>query len=325
MALAACWNIPAVSRARSEQPRLAEDRSGRLDGFASSGKNQCLKQDVDFELNAGARREVLAMQPRSDHLKRSVNAASPSLVEAAIGYAREGMSVFPVKSRGKSPLTKHGWKDATIQVEEVAEWWRKWPAANIGLAIPRGIVVVDLDSSDALGYLRANNLSLPATATAITGRGRHFWYSVGSAAVGNRVDLLPNVDIRAWGGYVVAPPSVHPSGAVYSWETSLKATSIAECPEWLIQKLAGEALPHRRTPTDWSWMIGAPVLEGRRNQSLAQVAGLLLRYLPDAKIAAEVAACWAREKLSPPLPENEVRQTIESIAGRELRRRGGGA
>lgn len=295
-----------------------------MDGFPPSGENQCLKQDVGFEPNTGPRREVLTMQSRNDHLKGSGNAASHSLVEAAIDYAREGMPVFPVKPRGKSPLTKHGCKDATIQVKEVAEWWQKWPAANIGLAIPRGIVVVDLDSSDALAYLRANNLSLPATATAITGRGRHFWYSVGSAAVGNRVDLLPNVDIRAWGGYVVAPPSVHPSGAVYSWETSLKATSIAECPEWLIQKLSGEAVTHRRAPTDWSWMIAAPVLEGRRNQSLAQVAGLLFRCLPDAKIAAELAACWAREKFSPPLPEDEIRRTIESIAGRELRRRGGG-
>lgn len=65
----------------------------------------------------------------------------------------------------------------------------------------------------------------------------------------------------------------------------------------------------------WDEAISKPVPEGRRKQTLAQVAGLLFRRLP-SRAAAELAYCWAQSKLQPALPEAEVRRTIESIADR---------
>lgn len=242
----------------------------------------------------------------------------------ALSCARRGWPVIPVRPRGKHPLTPHGVKDATRDFEIIRGWWTRWPKANLALAIPPGYLVVDFDSPDALPRLKAEDLDLPTTACAATGRGRHLWYSTGKAIVGNRIGLLPGVDIRAPGGYVVAPPSVHPSGAIYRWDVELEPSNITECPEWLLQRLNEAPAPRGRSANDWHRQIATTVPEGRRNQTLAEVAGLFFRRLP-AKIAAEAAFCWAQVKLSPPLSEREVQRTIESIAGRELRRRRGDA
>lgn len=243
------------------------------------------------------------------------------LLDHALGYVDAGWPVLPVRPRGKAPLTGRGLKDATRDRQTVVGWWRRWPDANIGLAVPAGLSVLDLDSDDALHRLKAEGKVLPATARARTARGYHFWYRT-PGPVRNRVDLLPGVDLRAAGGYVVAPPSIHPSGAVYRWEVPLDRSTLAEAPEWLSALLADCDGSPERPPGHWHRTISQPVPRGRRNQTLAEVAGLLFRRLP-ADVAAELALCWARVKLQPPLPEREVLRTIDSIAGRELRRQGG--
>lgn len=72
---------------------------------------------------------------------------------------------------------------------------------------------------------------------------------------------------------------------------------------------------------EWHHKVREPVPQGRRNQTLAQVAGLLFRKLP-ADVAAELAYCWAQVKMDPPLSDREIMRTLDSIANRELRRRG---
>ncbi|RMH15042.1 MAG: DNA primase [Gemmatimonadetes bacterium] len=246
------------------------------------------------------------------------------LPDAALAYARAGWRVFPVRARGKRPLTPHGHHDATTDAGAIRDWWTRWPRANVGLPVPAGIVVLDLDSAEALQRLKARDLDLPSTVRATTGRGVHLWYRTGKAAVRNRVGLFDGVDVRAAGGYVVVPPSVHPSGSVYRWDVALDGAAISECPGWLLARVTQKASPAGRSAEEWHRKLSEPVEQGRRNQVLAQVAGFLFRRLP-AACAAEMAACWAEVKLRPPLPEREVRRTIESIAGRELRRRGGAA
>ena len=241
-----------------------------------------------------------------------------SLAEAAVAYARAGWPVLPLKPRNKPPLTRHGVHDATTNGDQVTAWWRSHPQAIIGLAVPRGLVVVDIDSVDAYGHLRAEGLVLPATVTAVTGHGRHHWYRTGSE-IRSQVGLLHRLDLRAFGTYVVAPPSVHPSGRVYRWEVALDRDRLADAPDWLSERATRSAIGQRPT-RDWVERLREPVREGRRNQALAEVAGLTFRYLPP-KLAAELAFCWAQVRLVPRLSEPEVWRTIDSIAGRELRQR----
>lgn len=244
------------------------------------------------------------------------------LGDVALAYARALWLVLALQPRGKAPLTAHGVRDATSDETTIRSWWARWPDANIGLAIPSDLIVVDIDSREALQQIHAEGLDLPATVRATTARGLHLWYSTGSLQLRSRVGFLPGVDIRAAGSYVVAPPSIHPSGVLYQWDVELRRSFITPCPEWILEKLTSNVGTNQpRSSDDWAAKIKEIVPAGRRNEALAEVAGLLFRRLP-AEAAAELSWIWAAFKLQPPLPELEIRRTIESIAGRELRRRG---
>ncbi|NJL27403.1 MAG: hypothetical protein HC897_05660 [Thermoanaerobaculia bacterium] len=245
-----------------------------------------------------------------------------SLMSAAQAYARDGWSVIPLQPRGKKPLIKDWVRKATTDVDVIRGWWRTWPWANIGIVIPALHVVVDIDSPDAIGRLRAEDLELPASVMARTCNGTHTWYLTPGLQSGNRVGILPGIDIRAAGGYVVAPPSVHATGAVYKWQVPLKRTAIAEAPDWLLEMLRGSNQKPMGSDADrWVTKLQAEVHQGSRNQTLTEVCGFLFHYVP-AGPAAVLAQLWASSKLKPPLAEKEVQRTIQSIASREARHYG---
>jgi hypothetical protein len=242
------------------------------------------------------------------------------LREDALAYAEAGFAVFPLQRRDKQPLTEHGYLDATRDRSRVVEFWRRHPGANIGLAVPRDLVVVDVDNRDALLRLKAEDRHLPATARCATGRGLHFYYRT-TAEIHNAVGLFPGVDLRGQGGYVVVPPSIHPSGARYRWEVPLSPTSLADAPAWLIEAVAQKPGPRPRPPEEWRKLTQQGVGEGERNNSVASFAGHLLRREVDPFVVLQLLLAWNATRCRPPLPEAEVARTVDSIAGREMRRR----
>lgn len=145
------------------------------------------------------------------------------LLDAALCYAANGWAVFPCRPRGKTPLTKNGFKDATTNSDQIRQWWADTPDANIGVATGQisGIWVVDIDGEAGLTSLRqlaAVGHELPHSTAAGTGKGTHHYYRLPAGQqVKSRAAVWPGIDIRADGGYVIAPPSVHPSGARYRW------------------------------------------------------------------------------------------------------------
>src|SRR5262249_58094604 len=114
------------------------------------------------------------------------------------------------------------------------------PAANIGVATgkPSGIFVVDVDGVDAEAELRkleAQHGALPPTIEVITARGRHVYFKMPAAPIRNSTGKLgPGLDIRATGGYVFAPPSIHPTGRRYPWSGDF-ANALAAAPAYLLQ------------------------------------------------------------------------------------------
>lgn len=174
-----------------------------------------------------------------------------ALQSAAVDYAKNNWFIFPVKPKDKTPLTSHGLKDATNKVDTVREWWAKWPDANIGLNCGKsGMVVVDLDKHgeyDGMAEWDALKsrfgLSL-CTSTSITGGGgRHLLFKAPTdKTIKNSAGKLsPGIDVRAEGGYIVLPPSIHPSGNSYAWEPT--TTSIEDLPTPIVEILTTEPDP----------------------------------------------------------------------------------
>ncbi len=177
------------------------------------------------------------MGDNSAHLPRADTAANPRLL-AALGYAKRGWVVLPCRPRDKRPATKHGFKDGTTEKGVLVQAWVSNPEANIGIATGRvsGIVVLDVDprngGDESLAELERVHGSLPETATVATGGGgRHFYFMAPEGAVPSG-DLAPGVEVKGDGRYVIAPPSVHPSGEQYRWFRHSKV-GLAPCPTWV--------------------------------------------------------------------------------------------
>lgn len=172
------------------------------------------------------------------------------MIEAALQWAADGVPVFPVA--GKVPKTEHGLKDATTDERRISAWWTAWPEAGIGGATgePCGAWVLDLDGQeglDSFAELEAIHGRVPETRTVRTGGGgRHLWFLLPDGiAVGNRARVKPGIDVRGTGGYVVLPPSGHPSGGRYRLEVDVPP---AFAPEWLLDLVIKRAKPAPAAP-----------------------------------------------------------------------------
>ena len=146
--------------------------------------------------------------------------ADPPCLAAALDYASRGWSVIPLRPKDKRPLLRE-WKEYQSRRAteiEIREWWARNPAANVGViaGAVSGLVVLDVDGKNGHESLK----SLPGVEhdkapVVVTGKGFHAYYRHPGGTVSNRAGMLPGLDLRGDGGYVVAPPSVHPSGRVY--------------------------------------------------------------------------------------------------------------
>jgi hypothetical protein len=146
------------------------------------------------------------------------------LGEAALSYARRGLNVLPLKPRDKVPdgaFVTHGLLEATRDLAVIEGWWRAAPDDNVGIRTGLTFDVLDVDDGgwQSLSRLTAENGCLPSGPVALTARGAHYWYR--TTGLGNRTAFQPGLDWKGARGYVVAPPSVHPSGGLYEWVIGL--------------------------------------------------------------------------------------------------------
>jgi hypothetical protein len=245
-------------------------------------------------------------------------AAPGPLGRAALDLADRRWLVIPCEPHGKRPLTLHGVNDATSSPDTIRGWWSRWPDANIGVATGRvsGLVVLDVDprngGAESLARLQTEHGSLPRTPTALTGGGgAHYLFAhpgAGEVRCRNGLPGYPGIDLKGDGGYVVAPPSTHPTGRPYSWQVTPVGPP-APCPLWLIElataRSNGGGGPH--------WERSGTLCEGERNDALASLAGHLRRPgLEPDEIADALRAANAR-RCQPPLADAEVQKIAQSI------------
>ena len=203
---------------------------------------------------------------------------------------------------------------------EVRAWFDRYPNANIGIVTGRvsGIVVLDIDSREGMEYAKAH--ALPATPVSNTGRGWHYIFEHPGREARNFVRRLPGMDLRGDGGYIVAPPSMHPSGRTYEWSIEPWSIKPAPPPGWITDALTGPSESGPETP-DWFDDAWRGVKEGQRNEAAAKLAGHYLRLGMGERETLRILSGWNRGN-QPPLTDRELSGVVRSIAKRE--REGGG-
>lgn len=236
---------------------------------------------------------------------------------AALSYLRKhSWCVIPLHPRTKKAMVK--WKDYAKRLpteQEVRSWWRRYPQANVGIVTGAisGLVVVDIDP-DKGGNAKQWQRSYPTGLMSRTGRGGiHLYYSYpkGLPVVRNSASkVAAGVDVRGDGGYVAAPPSVHANGKRYVW---IERGDAAMAPSVVLGS-APSGNGHSTAVTEhWLERVLLGVGHGERNDACARLAGYLFKKkIPNDVVLAQMLG-WNRLN-DPPLPESEVRQTVESIA-----------
>jgi len=138
------------------------------------------------------------------------------LYHGAQALLRVGQPVFPCIAQGskaKAPMTKRGLYDATLDRDQIKRWWKAHPDAALG--IPTGIIwdVLDVDTkgnSDGREHLPVlNELGLLDGCQQVvrTPSGGFHLYFKAAPGLTNRAQAALGLDVRAKGGYVLAPPS----------------------------------------------------------------------------------------------------------------------
>ena len=232
----------------------------------------------------------------------------------------EGFSVLPLGKFSKRP--RIAWKEfqnRTATESEIDGWWGEEPAGNVGVVTGRGYCVVDADSAEAAAWIDAH---LPRTPWRVkTGRGWHFYYSANWRGK-NIVNEKGKVDIRGVGGYVVAPPSIHENGHVYTWhrEPGTEGWGVDDLPPLTRDNVSAiEALgvpDFSKTGFDLSSVQvktnPTPVSVGGRNNAAASLVGQWLNEGLDQSQIWEKLSDWNQSNPEP-LPDSEIATVMRSI------------
>ena len=261
-----------------------------------------------------------------------------SILSAAKRYIQKArmrapMAIIPLI--GKRPLTKHGWEDASTDPEQVEKWWSKHPEANIGIATGEinSILVIDVDikpEQDKHGDQSLDELiqelgELPKSWEATTGTGgRHlyFRYPNGYSIKNSASTLGKDIDVRANGGYIVAPPSVHPdTKKEYIWKEGAGPDDLplAELPDSWIQRLENPKKKQKSERQDGSeqvqekFILPKIIEEGQRNDTLFRYGASLRAGNISAADILQMLKEVNQDRVKPPLPQTEVDQIYDSL------------
>jgi len=236
----------------------------------------------------------------------------------ALQAAREGYPAFPLWPRKKTPIHDGGFKIATRNEDQIRAWWKEHPRANIGVPTGQvsGISVVDIDGHNGNESIRQTFGSLPETRLQGSPHGNHAIYKY-DPRFHNRNAILPNVDIKSDGGYLVWAGSVvdcdKPDRCTnhdpeYKVIRDIQPISFGEVPE-VFQNQKGNRDTKNLVNSDGSLSVG------ERNGTLTSLAGSM-RNAGFGTDAIKVALLAHNEEFCvPPLEEEEIRKIAKQAKG----------
>jgi Bifunctional DNA primase/polymerase, N-terminal len=231
----------------------------------------------------------------------------------ALYYASRGWPVLPLhsveggcctcgdvncRSPGEHPRTQHGVKEASAQSWQICRWWRWWPNANVGIAtgVASGLLAVDIDPRNggdaSYDQLRKQCPAIFEDLLEVqTGSGgTHLYFECRSPAP-SRANILPGIDVKADGGYVVAPPSQHVSGMTYRFASN-GILLLPSLPQALRDLISAEPQAHAAAQGEYKSRVGVESLrvsndikalirdgkpEGQRSEAIFAAARALIK------------------------------------------------
>lgn len=187
---------------------------------------------LDAQMEAAARAGDWETAERvgaeADRLAATI-AAGFTCHAAALWYASVGLPVFPLMPGSKRPWPgSRGCRDATLDAATISRWWGVEPRSNVAIATGHLLDVVDIDGAEGIISWCQLTETPPILGRAKTPRPGGWHLYIAATGQGNRAHMLPGVDYRGVGGYVVAPPSWLEQGAgqpyagVYTWRHPLE-------------------------------------------------------------------------------------------------------
>jgi hypothetical protein len=244
-------------------------------------------------------------------------AAAVSLQEVE-RLAERGWRLFPCAPRSKVPRLKGWQKVATSDLATIRQWAAKYPGCNwaVVTGLESGVFVLDVDGETgraSLAALEKQHSPLPDTLISRTGRvdgGEHRWfnYPAGSEIRCSASKIGENLDVKANGGYVIVPPSIHETGRPYQWVEPKR--TMADAPAWLIELLKDRTAKPVISPAEGFGIL----TDGKRNTGLTSYGGALRRKGAELPELEEKLLSANARRCQPPLEEREVRKIAASIA-----------
>ena len=237
-------------------------------------------------------------------------------------YQHWGLSIIPIIYKGKKPLVD--WKEYQKRrpyAGELGDWFGNSKPKNIGIVCGKAsgnLVVLDFDSEALWGESLRNwdegkfGSIYQATPVVKTGRGYQVYLRTKRTVNKQR---LNGIDIQGQGSYVVAPPSVHPTGEVYQFINPDISNIL------VVNDLSDVGIRlDRRQEVAPNWLTTAlqGVPEGERDNTCIRLAGHYKAKGLGYEETLTLCLNWA-VKCQPPLPNNQVEKCVKSAYGYQQR------
>jgi hypothetical protein len=244
------------------------------------------------------------------------------LFESALQYCKQGFSIIPV-GKNKKPLVQwQRYQKEQASEDQMKQWWKKWPTANIGIVTGdiSGLAVIDIDevevARESLQDLITDSLIMPIANT--PSGGQHLYFRCPDNKLSNNTRIVQGCDLRANGGYIVVPPSSNGNGNSYAWQKGLSIHDIAlpDMPQAYLSFIKKSFIYSKQnsispqtstTSTDVHTLFN----KGSRDNDLFHVANSLIKGGMNESTALQVLKILANNCI-PPFPESEIANKIQS-------------